>query len=180
MRKSSSGHRPAAAVVEMAVLLPLLLLLLVGLWELGRIIQVQHVLNNAARDAARLAAQANTVNTTGAYTQLRFRTGTPNIEGAIRTYLNAAGITDHTGLAIELQFVEGPTPGSPGGTATDADPYLGVKNQRFRVRVVLPFANVRWTTLSLIDPETLTAEAYWQCLVDDPFTLDPSLPGWSP
>jgi Flp pilus assembly protein TadG len=40
----------------MAVVLPLLLLLVVGVWELGRIIQVQAVLNNAARDAARYAA----------------------------------------------------------------------------------------------------------------------------
>jgi Flp pilus assembly protein TadG len=181
MRLSSSHERRAgAAVVEMAVVLPLLLLLLIGVWELGRIIQVQHVLNNAARDAARLAAQANTVSTTGAYTQLRFRSGTPNIDGTIRNYLTASGITDHNGLVIELQFVEGSTPGSPGGSETDADPFRGVKNQRFRVRIVLPYANVRWTTLTLINPTTLTTEAYWQCLVDDPFTLDTSLPGWSP
>jgi Flp pilus assembly protein TadG len=174
------SRRAGAAVVELAAVLPLLLLVLIGIWELGRIIQVQHVVNNAARDAARLAAQANTVSTTGAYTQLRFRSGTPNIDQTVRSYLTAAGVTDHTGLVIELQFVEGPTPGSPGGSQTDADPYVGVKNQRFRVRVALPYDNVRLTGLSLINPQTLTTEAYWQCLVDDPFTLDTSLPGWSP
>jgi hypothetical protein len=26
----------------------------------------------------------------------------------------------------------------------------------------------------------LTAEAYWQCLVDEPFTVNTTLPGWSP
>jgi Flp pilus assembly protein TadG len=178
--RPTRGHRAAAAVVELAVVLPLLLLLLVGVWELGRIIQVQHHLNNATRDAARLAAQANTVSSSGAYTQIRFRTGTPNIESSIRSYLTASGVTDHANLVIELQFVEGPSPGSPGPSGTEADPYTGTKNQRFRVRVTLPYANVRWTTLSLINPQTLTAEAYWQCLVDDPFTLDTSLPGWSP
>ena len=63
-------------------------------------------------------------------------------------------------------------------TATNADPYTGVKNQRFRVRITLPYANVRWTTLTLINPTTLDAEAFWQCLVDDPFTVNATLPGW--
>jgi len=168
------------AAVEFAAVLPLLLLLLVGIWELGRIIHVQIMLNNAARDGARLAAQANIVSTTGAYTQIKFNTGTPNIEGAIRASLQAAGITDLTGLVVEFQFVEAPTSGGTPPTSTTADPYTGVKNQRFRVRVTIPYANVRWTTLTLINPTTLTAEAYWQCLVDDPFTVNTTMPGWSP
>ena len=55
-----------------------------------------------------------------------------------------------------------------------------MKNQRFRVRVTIPYDNVRWTTLSLFNPKNLTAETYWQCLVDDPFTVNTTLPGWSP
>jgi len=167
-------HRPAAAAVEFAVILPLLLLLLVGIWELGRIIHTQILLHQAARDAARVGAQAHIVNTTGAYTQIRFNTGSPNIEDTVRDYLLAAGITNLAGLVVEFQFVE-PTASGP-----NVDPYTGVKNQRFRVRVSLPYDNVRWTTLSLINPNTLTAEVYWQCLVDEPFTVDTSLPGWSP
>ena len=172
-------HRRGVAAVEFAVVLPFLLLLLVGIWELGRIIHVQIILNNAARDGARLAAQANIINATGDYTQIKFNTGTPNIEGAIKAYLKAAGITDHSDLVIQLEFVEAATGGAPTGTTT-ADPYLGSKNQRFRVRVSIPYANIRWTTLSLINPNTLTAEAYWQCLVDDPFTVNTTLPRWSP
>jgi TadE-like protein len=175
------GRRRGVAVVEFAVVLPLLLLLLVGIWELGRIIHVQIVLNNAARDGARLAAQANIVNTTGSNTQIHFKTGTPNVDGAIRQYLLAAGITDHTGLVIQLQFMEPAAGGGgPPQPDLDADPYIGVKNQRFRVMVSIPYDNVRWTSLTLINPSTLTAETYWQCLVDDPFTVNTNLPGWSP
>jgi Flp pilus assembly protein TadG len=173
-------RRRGVAAVEFACIVPLLLLLLVGIWELGRIIHVQIIMNNAARDAARLAAQANVVNTTGAYTQIRFDTGTPNIEQSVQSYLTAAGITDLTGLVIELQFVEPATAGGSVPTAVNADPCDGVKNQRFRVKVSIPYDNVRWTSLSLINPSTLTAEVYWQCLVDDPFTVNTSLPGWSP
>jgi Flp pilus assembly protein TadG len=167
-------RRPAAAAVEFAVILPVLLLLLLGIWEVGRIIHVEIILHNAARDAARVGAQAHTINATGADTQIHYSTGSPNIEDTVRDYLIAAGITDLTGLVVEFQYVE-PTP-----SGTNDDPYLGVKNQRFRVRVTIPYDNVRWTTLTLINPSTLTAEVYWQCLVDDPFTVDTTLPGWSP
>lgn len=176
IRSTSAGRRRGVAAVEFAFVLPLLLMLLIGLWELGRIIHVQVILNNAVRDGARLGAQANIINTSGDYTRIKYNTGTPNIDGAVRAYLQAAGITDLTGLVIEFQFVEAP---SGGGLAT-ADPYTGVKNQRFRVRVTLPYDNVRWTTLTLINPTTLSAETYWQCFVDDPFTINTTLPGWSP
>lgn len=179
LHTNPNRRRRGVAAVEFAVTLPLLLLLLVGIWELGRIINVQITLNNAARDGARLAAQANIINTTGAYTQIKFNTGTPNIDGAIKAYLKAAGITNHNGLVIQLEFVEAATGGATPGSTT-ADPYTGAKNQRFRVRVSIPYANVRWTTLTLINPNTLTAEAYWQCLVDDPFTVNTTMPGWSP
>jgi Flp pilus assembly protein TadG len=160
--------------------LPFLLLLLIGIWELGRIINVQITLNNAVRDGARLGAQANIINATGAYTQIRYGAGTPNIEGAIRAYLQAAGITNLNGLVVEFQFVESATAGGTPPTSTTADPSTGVKNQRFRVRVSLPYDNVRWTNLTLLNPTTLTAETYWQCFVDDPFTVNTTLPGWSP
>jgi Flp pilus assembly protein TadG len=178
--RTSGRRRRGVAAVEFAFVVPILLLLLVGIWELGRIIHVQIIVNNAARDGARIAAQANIVSTTGAYTQIEFDTGTPNVADAVKKYLIAAGITDHTGLVIELQFMEPAVSGDPVPTATTADPYTGIKNQRFRVKVSIPYDNVRWTTLSLINPSTLSAEVYWQCLVDDPFTVNDTMPGWSP
>jgi Flp pilus assembly protein TadG len=173
------NRRRGVAAVEMAFVLPFLLLLLTGIWELGRIIQVQTIMNAAARDAARLAAQANIVNTTGSYTQIRFDTGTPNIKQNVESYMKASNL-DITGMTVELQFMAPAVFGDPNPTATNADPTIGVKNQPFRVRITLPYANVRWTTLSIINPTTLTAEANWQVLVDDPFTLNTTLPGWSP
>src|SRR5262249_58476296 len=75
-------HRPArrraVAAVEMAFMLPLLLAMLIGVWEMGRIVQVQNFIVTAARDGARLAAQGTIINTTGAYTFIRFTAGTPS------------------------------------------------------------------------------------------------------
>ncbi|HJZ93077.1 MAG TPA: TadE/TadG family type IV pilus assembly protein [Gemmataceae bacterium] len=173
-------HRRGVAAVEFAFVVPILLLLLLGIWELGRIIHVQIIMNNAARDSARLAAQANIVATSGAYTQIKYNVGSPNVVDDVKAYLTAAGITNQNGLAVELQFVEPAKAGDPLPTSTTDDPYKGVKNQRFRLKVSLPYANVRWSTLSLINVSTLNAEVYWQCMVDDPFVVNTSLPGWSP
>src|SRR5688572_2366527 len=121
-KHNPGARRRGVAAVEFAVCLPLLLMLLIGIWELGRIIQVQIILNNAARDGARLAAQANVISTSGSYIQIKYSTGTPNIYGAIRAYLTSAGITNLTGLVIELQFMEPAVSGGPAPTGTTADP----------------------------------------------------------
>ena len=175
--KSSMRRRRGVAAVEFAAVMPFLLVLIIGIWELGRIIHVEAILNNAARDGARLAAQANIVTSSGTYTTIKYNTGTPNFYSSITAYLKANGITDQTGMTIELQFVTTATGGAPTNSTT-TDPYLGVKNQRFRVRITLPYQNVRWTTLTLINPTTLSAETYWQNMNDDPFTLNATLPGW--
>ena len=50
------------ATVEFAVVLPLLLLIIFGILEFGRIMMVVHMLNSAAREGARVAALPGTDN----------------------------------------------------------------------------------------------------------------------
>src|SRR5947209_9433377 len=78
IRRNSPARRRGVAAVEMAVVLPILLSLIIGVWELGRIIQVTNLMVTAARDGARLAAQGTIINTTGAYTFIRFKSGQPS------------------------------------------------------------------------------------------------------
>ena len=54
VRKKSPRRRGTAAV-EMAVMAPLVFGLLVGLLEVGRIVQINQILCNAAREGARTA-----------------------------------------------------------------------------------------------------------------------------
>src|SRR5579863_5400558 len=69
-RRRSGGGAPdrGAAAVEFALLLPVLLLLVFGLIDLGRALNAQITLTQAAREGARLAAlsQANVVSRTQA------------------------------------------------------------------------------------------------------------------
>ena len=49
-------RRHGGSAVEYAVCLPLMLMILAGLWEVGRITEVQKVMWNSAREAARDAS----------------------------------------------------------------------------------------------------------------------------
>jgi Flp pilus assembly protein TadG len=81
--------RRGQALVEFALLLPFLLLLLLGVIEMGRAWNVKQVLTDAAREGARLAVIANpSIKTTA------------QVDSAIYRVVSRAGI-DTTGLTIE-------------------------------------------------------------------------------
>ncbi len=161
--------RSAIAAVELAAIVPFLFIVLVGIWEVGRLIQVQEILDNAAREGARLAAQGLIINKEGEPTQIHVNTGSPNVEASVRNYLREAGIkTDN--LSVTFQFVT--------GDSSKTQPFEADKGQRYRIKISIPFENVRWTLLGLINKETLSAEVEWESLVDDPFTLNTLIPNW--
>lgn len=54
--KCSKRNQRGNAVIEFALVLPLLLLVLFGITELGRMIMTTNMLNTASREGARLAA----------------------------------------------------------------------------------------------------------------------------
>ena len=56
--KFRPAHRtsPGVAAVELAICLPLVILLLMGVWEVGRMLEAQNLLSNAAREGGRQAS----------------------------------------------------------------------------------------------------------------------------
>lgn len=171
MRRFRRHRRGGAATVELAFVAPIFVVILVGLWEVGRLIQLKQVLNNAARDGARVAAQSVTINRTGTPTQIRVSTGDPNVKQTVLNYLTQAGLNlDPAQVTVTFAFLTGDT--------TKTEPFQGAKGQQFRVTVTIPTASLRWTTLGFVNPPTLSAEAVWTCLVDDPFTIDTTIPSW--
>jgi len=55
-KRNTSGHRRAQAIVEFAIALPVLLMLLIGIMEVGRLILIYALVTNSSRDAVRYAS----------------------------------------------------------------------------------------------------------------------------
>ena len=60
--RKRSSHRGGAAVVEFAIVAPLLLMIVFGIIEFGRMIMVQQILTNASREGARRAIIEDATN----------------------------------------------------------------------------------------------------------------------
>ena len=167
--------RHGVAAVEFAVCLPLLLVLLMGTWEIARLVQVYQVIANAAREGARIAAQGQIINLTGAYTQITKTSSNPNVTDTVRNYVQNMGINT-TGLTVAFTFLD--SGGSPVGSPSE--PWQGIKGQRFAVTVTLPYSSFRLNALNYFNINEVSSTVNWVSLKDDPFTLDTTMPSWNP
>jgi Flp pilus assembly protein TadG len=75
-------NRRGAAVVEFAVVSPVFFLLVFGMIEYGRMVMVQQLLTNAAREGARVGVLDNSSST--------------DVTNAVKSYLTAAKINNPT------------------------------------------------------------------------------------
>lgn len=86
------GNRRGQAAVELAIILPVILLLAVGLIEIARAWRNHQVITNAAREGARTAAVANPLTTTA------------SVDSAVRNVLVQGGLN---GYAVTTQVTIG-------------------------------------------------------------------------
>jgi Flp pilus assembly protein TadG len=180
MYRLKRAPRRAAAAVELAfVVLFFFIPVLFGIWEAGRLIEVQQIVSNSAREGARLAAQGYTINSTGSPTQIMTATGTPNVHDVVYQYLVAAGFTNLTPQDVVVDFAfTSPRTTDPGKGTTPTEPYLGEKNQPFTVTVTIPWSKVRWIDAGLIRPQNVSFTVTWQMLTDDAFQVNQTIPSW--
>jgi Flp pilus assembly protein TadG len=142
--KRGFQRRCATAAVEFAVVMPLVAGLLVGLLEVGRIVQINQLLCNAAREAARNASTG--INTYA------------NAQTVVTNYLTNAGITNLNGLTVTIYDV------SQNNSGPSFNPSSALWCDQLQVTVTLPLSNVQLTSLSFLptDPNTIiSAQAVW-------------------
>ncbi|QEH32961.1 TadE-like protein [Aquisphaera giovannonii] len=148
--------RRAAAAVEMAVCLPLVLTMLIGTWELGRILEMQQFLNAGAREAARQAGSGLMTNS-----QVQ--------QVALNYVKNALGDTSGTRtqhLAVTITVYDADIP----STAKAVDVSQADALDLLEIQVSIPYADVRWVALpTLSGAGTLSAKATWVSLKNFPF-----------
>lgn len=165
-RTARSPRRGGAAAVELACVLPLIALLLFGILDVGRMVEIEQLLNNAARDGARLAAVGSMLD---ASTGSELDYYASDVTNLVQGYLANNGINT-SGLNVTFSNLTNPS-------ATD--PYEAQRLDELNVTVQLPFKNVRWTLLGTLmntDNAVLTASANWFSMKDLNVTVPTTLP----
>ena len=152
-RTPAPGARRGAAAVELAVVLPLLLTLLLGVWDMGRLIDASQILSSAAREGARCASTGQ-VDSAG-------------VQSAVLSYLTQAGLST-TGATVTISNLT---------TPSNTDPLSATQLDVFRITVTLPSNNVRWIVINnLAGSSTLQTSCLWNSMRDLPLTVSTTIP----
>jgi Flp pilus assembly protein TadG len=162
--------RRGVAAVEFALVAPVLFGVLLGLWEIGRAIQVEQLLSAAAREGGRVAAQGWIISLANGTQQVTVSSTNPadvTVTRTVTDFLTQAGINT-TGLQVTFQFVSGNT--------ALAQPWQAAKGQWFQITLTLPYSNVAIAPMTLTGGTNLTATVVWVSVVDDPFQIDATIP----
>jgi len=130
------------ATVEFAVVLPLIVAMLLGVWEVGRALIVEEILCNAASVGGRAAS-------TGLNSAAQ-------VKAVVTNYLALAGLQTQN-VTVTVSDLTNP------GT----DPAAASALDQIQVSVSIPLSNVRWSGTGMFIPTSalLSAKATW-CSAD--------------
>src|SRR5262249_17221493 len=124
--KLRSHQRLGVATVELVMILPFLVALLARVWEVGRMVEIQQILKNAAREAGRQASTA--------------QLSTGQVQQVALNYLTLAKVTN-TGANVTVTNLT---------SSARSDPTAANQMDHYQIQVTLPFDNVRWILLNQI------------------------------
>ncbi len=127
---SSSHSRKAVAVVEAAVVLPMMLILVLGTIEMGSALRASTIMQSSVREAGRLANMN--------WSDVVESGDTPNakIERDIRNYVTASGLSG-AALTVDIVYAEGQSAGLPFDIA-DEDNAL----QMMKIEINMPYSAI--------------------------------------
>ncbi|MFO0947827.1 MAG: TadE/TadG family type IV pilus assembly protein [Planctomycetota bacterium] len=124
-RRRSTDSRKGAAVVEFAIVAPLMFMLFFSMVEIGRAVMVAQLAVNASREGCRQAAQTGS--------------STTDVSTFVKDYLQASGIANG---AVTVQIQNQTVTNGAFGTTTNLSTVptgMGV-----RVNISINFADVTW------------------------------------
>jgi Flp pilus assembly protein TadG len=178
-------RRRGVATVEFAFCLPLLVLIMSGLWEVGRITEVQQIMWNSGREAARDASLGESnlqtvANNLLTYLQAAEPTAfgqghtTSMIAPVISLPANTTGYTCWDSTTNRELF----TMTFADFTNTTVTDPTGMKQlDRYGIGVSVPYTSIAWSPLAQITGVSrLSVAVNWASMVDSPFQIAPYLP----
>ena len=142
MSLTTKDARRGAAMVEMALVLPVFLMLIMGIIEFGRAMMVSNLVTNAAREGARMAVLDGSTNT--------------DVQNAVRTFLQGAISSSLTTGDIGISITVTPAPGNPNPANNLASTS---PRDLIAVQVALPFNKVALIPGNYLAGKTLTGSS---------------------
>jgi Flp pilus assembly protein TadG len=160
-----SDRRRGLAAVEAAICLPILMLFMLGMWEVGRMVEIQQILVNAARGGARLAAGG---------TQNGAPVTVATVQQNVRDYLTSAGLPLAAVNGAQIKLTNQ-------SANTWTDPYFAQPLDKFQVSLVIPpgaaFNSLRWLLVPAVTGKNqLSVAVTWVSLNDSQVSVNSQLP----
>ena len=146
--KSKTYSDRAQAIVEFAIVLPILLALLVGIFEVGRYMFIYSAVTNASRNAVRYASAVG-LNDSGLH-KYKHCAGIKNVA------VKSAFLVPASNLTISISYDTGPGSSAfvvcDAGSGEDAD-VIVISGNRVNVNVSAQYRPI-------LNPSTITSSSY--------------------
>ena len=163
-RKFCDCKRRGAMAVEAAVCMPVIIAMMLGMWELGQMAELSRIVKDAAREGARVAAGGANY-------------GTPvtvaNVQTAVQNFLTAAGMpsTAVNGAVVTVANLSSDAWTNPGNA---------VPLDQFSVTVTIPsgapFNSLEFIGANLCGITQLQESVEWLSANDTQLTVSTTLP----
>ena len=189
--------RKGIAATEMALMAPIVLTLLMGLWEVGRYLSMQNLLDNSAREGGRIGSSGSyfssnkMIEPTAPNGPMVLSAPSTNtaceMQKKVLLYLQSSGVST-TGATVAITNTG--TTASPknwtytytaagGISGSGYDPAAAASQlDRLSITVTVPYSNIAWSPVSwfVAQSATMTATASWVSMVDVPLTVTTTIP----
>ncbi len=133
-------NRRGAALVELAIVLPVFFAVVLGIVEFGRAMMVGQMVNNAAREGARLAIVDGTANS--------------DVTARVKQFLLQSANINGNDVTVNISVVPGtgnPDPGNEVASATTRD--------LCTIAVSVPFTKVSYVTGNYLEGKNLAGSS---------------------
>lgn len=152
-RSNRKRLRRGAVAVELALTMTFVLMpMLMGVWEIGCLLDAQQTLVEAVREGGRQAATGKMTNA--------------QVQQVVLLYMTNAGVNT-TGAVVTVVNTGS---GADASQATQLDPLV--------VSATLPFVNVDWSMTGqfVSDKTVMSASCQWYSAKDTPYAAPPAAP----
>jgi Flp pilus assembly protein TadG len=135
MNRKRQSRRQGVEIVEMAMVLPVMVMLVLGIIEFGRAFQMAQLLTSAAREGARLGMLYNVVKQQDIANGIT--SANQKVESDIKNFLRAAGVNTN-----RLEVLITTPDGDDEEDTVDLDNYATMQEEYFKVTVRAPFDDI--------------------------------------